>query len=63
MPAEAASWHCSSDLSSSQEPQGVVRQKVMNKHLQGPGCFWGKGLNSELQIGLIYNLRKVKNSR
>lgn len=50
MPAEAASWHCSSDLSSSQEPQGVVRQKVVNKHLQGPAASGLRALNSELQI-------------
>lgn len=47
---EAASWHCSSDLSSSQEPQGVVRQKVMSKHLRGSAASGLRALNSEPQI-------------
>lgn len=47
---EAASWHCSSDLSSSQEPQGVVRQKVTSKHLQGPAAPGLRALNSGRQI-------------
>lgn len=52
MPAltQAASWHCRSDLSSSQQPQGVVRQKVMNKHLQGPTASGLRALNSGLRI-------------
>lgn len=47
---EAASWHCSSDLSSSQEPQGVVREKVIGKHPQSPAATGLRAFNSGLKV-------------
>jgi hypothetical protein len=41
---EAASWHYNSALGSSQEPQGVVTEKVMSKHLKAQ-LLLGQGLS------------------
>lgn len=55
-PTQAASWQGCSDLSSSQEPQGVVRQKVASKHLQGPAASGLRALTSGPEGGRTMGL-------